>query len=283
MTDALISCEELSRLLGRPDVAVLDASFFLPGQKRDARADYAGAHIPGAGFFDVDEIADHATPLPHMLPSPEEFAQAAGRLGIGDDTWVVAYDDNHFMASARAWWMFRVFGHERVSVLDGGFARWRALGFPTDSGVVKAIPRLFTGRYRPELVRDLMDMRAWAANPHGQVLDARSPGRFEGRDAEPRAGLRSGHIPGSRSLFFMNLIDAESGCLKAAADLAEQFRAAGTDLERPLVTTCGSGVTACILALGLHELGRAVTPVYDGSWSEWGARDDTPVATGPAD
>jgi thiosulfate/3-mercaptopyruvate sulfurtransferase len=281
MTNALISCEELSGLLGRSDVTVLDASFFLPSQKRDACAEYASAHIPGARFFDVDEIADHTMSLPHMLPSPEEFARAAGRLGIGDDTWVVAYDNNHFMASARVWWTLRVFGHDRVSVLDGGFARWRALGFPTDSGMVEPSRVPFTARHRPERVRDLAAMRAFAANPQAQVLDARSPGRFEGRDAEPRADLRAGHIPGSRNLPFMNLIDPESGCLKPGLELAQQFREAGMDLRRPVDTTCGSGVTACILALALHELGRTDTAVYDGSWSEWGALEDTPVATGP--
>ncbi|HLF98585.1 MAG TPA: 3-mercaptopyruvate sulfurtransferase [Methylococcaceae bacterium] len=282
MTDALISCEELSGLLGRADVAVLDAGFFLPQQQRNARAEYAVAHIPGAQFFDVDEIADHATSLPHMLPSPQEFAQAAGKLGIGDDTWVVVYDNNHYLASARVWWMLRVFGHDRVSVLDGGFSRWQVLGLPCESGGVEPVPRVFTPRYRLELVRDLAAMRVFAANPQGQVLDARSPGRFEGRDPESRAGLRSGHIPGARNLFFMNLVDAESGRLRAAPELAEQFRQAGIDLARPVTTTCGSGVTACILALALHELGRTDTAVYDGSWSEWGARDDTPVALGSA-
>lgn len=281
MTDALISCEELSGLLGRADVAVLDASFFLPNQKRNARAEYAVAHIPGARFFDVDEIADHATSLPHMLPAPEEFARAAGTLGIGDDTWVIAYDDNQFMASARVWWTFRVFGHDRVSVLDGGFVRWRSLGLPCDSGVVEPAQRVFTPRYRPELVRNLAAMRKAAGAPGIQVLDARSSGRFQGHDPEPRPSLKSGHIPGSLNLPFLNLIDGETGCLRSWEELAEAFNNAGIDPARPVTTTCGSGITACILALALQELGRADTAVYDGSWSEWGAQDGTPVATGP--
>lgn len=281
MTDALISCEELSASLGRADVVVLDASFFLPNQKRNAHAEYATAHIPGARFFGVDEIAGRATSLPHMLPSAEEFARAAGKLGIGDDTWVVVYDDNHFMASARVWWTFHVFGHGKVSVLDGGFRRWRELGLPCDSGAGEPAPRVFTPRYRPELVRNLAAMRKLAGAPGIQVLDARSPGRFQGHDPEPRPGLKSGHIPGSLNLPFLNLIDGETGCLRSWEELAEAFNNAGIDVARPVTTTCGSGITACILALALQELGRADTAVYDGSWSEWGAQDDTPVATGP--
>lgn len=275
----LIDAEWLAAHLDDPDLVVLDASFFLPNQGRDAHQEYLAAHLPGAGFFDIDAIADHASPLPHMLPAPDFFAQAAGALGIGPETLVVAYDHNSFMASARVWWTFRVFGHERVRVLDGGLARWRALGLPLAAGPVAAPPREFAASFHPGWVRGLEEMRGLLGDPTAQILDARSPGRYAGTEPEPRAGLRSGHIPGSRNLFFKHLIDAATHRLKPADALEREFRDAGVDPYKPVVATCGTGVTASVLALGLYCLGNDDAAVYDGSWTEWGGRDDTPVDT----
>lgn len=276
----LVSAEWLHERLNDPDVVVLDATFFLPNQGRNAAQEYLDAHIPGARFFDIDAVADHSTALPHMLPSPEVFAAAVGELGIGPRTLVVAYDNNSFMASARLWWTFRAFGHERVAVLDGGMARWGALGLPLKSGPVETTPQAFSATFHPGLVRNLDEVQARIDDPTAQILDARSPGRFAGSEPEPRAGLRSGHIPGSKNLFFKRLIDEHSHGLKAAPALAQEFQAAGIDLDRPVIATCGTGVTASVLALGLYVLGNEYAAVYDGSWTEWGGRADTPVSTG---
>ncbi|MGY6216817.1 3-mercaptopyruvate sulfurtransferase [Methylolobus aquaticus] len=281
-TPALLDCGALAACLGSSGIVVLDATFFLPSQGRDAAAEFRAAHLPGAQFFDIDAVADHRSALPHMLPKPAEFAAAVGALGIGNGTHVVVYDANSFMASARAWWMFRVFGHDRVSVLDGGLAAWKARGQPVQSAPSPPVAvRRFEAGFRPELVRDLEAMRRLVEGTGAQIVDARSPGRFAGSEPEPRAGLRFGHLPSSRNLFFKWLIDSETGCMKAESELADAFRSAGLDLHEPLVTTCGTGVTAAILALALYRLGRVDVPVYDGSWTEWGGRADTPIATGP--
>jgi thiosulfate/3-mercaptopyruvate sulfurtransferase len=211
-----------------------------------------------------------------MLPSTEEFARAMGALGIGDDDRVVVYGGRNFIASARGWWTFRVFGHDNVAVLDGGLPKWRAEGRPLESGMPAPAPRRFTARFRPELVRDLDRMRANLGGRREQVLDARSPGRFVGAEPEPRPGVRGGHMPGSLNLPYERLC-REDGTLLDAAALRGAFEKAGLDLARPVVTTCGSGVSAAVLALGLHVLDRRDVPVYDGSWTEWGGRGDTPV------
>jgi thiosulfate/3-mercaptopyruvate sulfurtransferase len=276
----LVSCEWLAQRLGAPEIVVLDATFFLPNQQRNAAEEYRQAHIPEARFFDIDAVADKSTPLPHMLPTPEQFAEAVGAMGIDNDSHVIAYDRNFFMASARLWWTFRVFGHDRVSVLDGGLARWMAEGRPLTEQLPAVTARRFTARFRPELVRDLEQMKALLAEREAQILDARSPGRFAGTEPEPRAGLRSGHIPGSRNLFFKSLIDEATHRLKSPAELEELCREAGIDSHQPVTTSCGTGVTAAILALGLFCLGNENVAVYDGSWTEWGGREDTPVSRG---
>ena len=278
----LVSAEWLAQRLDTPDLVILDATFFLPGQGRNARDEHLHAHIPGAQFFDIDVIADHATNLPHMLPSAAEFAEAAGNLGIEEFSTVVVYDNNQFMASARAWWTFRVFDHDHVRVLDGGLARWQTLGLPTRSGPEPASRRHFQAVRRPALVRNLNDMQEALGHPGTQIVDARSAERFSGEEPEPRLGLRSGHLPGSRNLPFRQLIDAETHCLKPETDLRLAFETAGIDPGAPVIATCGSGVTAAILALGLYRLGNESAAVYDGSWSEWGLRDGLPISTGPA-
>ena len=275
---ALVSTDWLAAHLGDPDLRVVDATWYLPHLKRDARAEFVQAHIPGAVAFDIDAIAHRKTALPHMLPGAEDFGRAVGALGIGDDDRVVVYGAKNFIASARAWWMFHVFGHANVAVLDGGLPTWRAEGRPLEAGMPTPTPRRFAARFRPELVRDLDRMRANLERRAEQVLDARSAGRFVGTEPEPRPGLRGGHIPGSLNLPYERLC-REDGTLLNAAALRGAFEKAGLDLARPVVTTCGSGVSAAVLALGLHVLGRRDVPVYDGSWTEWGGRADTPVET----
>lgn len=276
----LLSAEWLLEQLDAPDLVVLDASFFLPGQGRDAQQEYWKRHISGARFFDIDTIADTSSALPHMLPPANEFAAAVERMGIGNSTRVVVYDDNDFMASARVWWTFRFFGHKQVQVLDGGLHRWRALSHPlgADSSDIQTLK--FMAHPDLALACNLDEVLDQIGQPQRQIIDARPPGRFRGDDPEPRPGLRSGHIPGSRSLFFKQLIDPSSHCLKPAHELVALFQNAGINPDKPITTTCGSGVTAAILALALHRLGNDSVAVYDGSWAEWGQHPKTPTATG---
>jgi thiosulfate/3-mercaptopyruvate sulfurtransferase len=276
--DAVVTTAWLAEHLGASDLRVVDGTWHMPQLKRDPRAEFEAAHVPGAVFFDIDAIADRSTTLPHMLPAPSQFAAAVGALGIGSGDRVVVYDVRGVVSAARVWWTFRAFGHEAVAVLDGGFRKWRAEGRPLESGAAKPAPRVFSARPRPELVRDLDAMRANIGSHAAQVLDARSAGRFAGTEAEPRAGLRGGHIPGSRNLPYETLYRPD-GTLKPPDELGDAVAAAGIDLARPIVTTCGSGVTASVLALALYVLGRRDVAVYDGSWSEWGARSDTPIET----
>ena len=276
----LVSTDWLAEKLGSPNIVVLDGSFFMPNQNRSPKAEYQQAHIPGAGFFDIDAIADHATNLPHMLPSPEEFAEAVGKLGIDNGTLVVAYDSNYFMASARVWWTFRIFGHDRVAVLDGGIARWLQQGRSVNAEPVTVQPKHFTASFRPELVRDIEQVRALLNQPDAQILDARGPGRFYGTEPEPRPGVRGGHMPGSRNLPYKTLSEETSFCLKPLAELEALYRQTGIEIAKPVVTTCGTGITASILALGLYLLGNEAVAVYDGSWTEWGAREDVPAELG---
>jgi thiosulfate/3-mercaptopyruvate sulfurtransferase len=274
----LVTPEWLARNLTRRDVRIVDGSWHMPQLKRDARAEFAAAHIPGAVFFDIDAIADHATSLPHMLPSAREFARTVGGLGIGARDRVIVYDTRGVASAARVWWTFRAFGHDAVAVLDGGLPRWRAEGRPVESGTPAPRPRKFTARLRRSLVRDLAAMRRNVTTRKAQVLDARSRGRFAGTEPEPRAGLRSGHIPGSLNLPYDELYQKD-GTLLPPHELRAKFEAAGLDLGKPVVTSCGSGVTASVLALGLYAAGRPDVAVYDGSWTEWGGRADTPIET----
>jgi thiosulfate/3-mercaptopyruvate sulfurtransferase len=268
MTSALVTTEWLAKHLGEPDLRVVDGSWHMPQAKRDPAREFQDAHLPGAVFFDIDGIADTTSGLPHMLPSPEVFAHAIGALGIGGGDRVVIYDSRGVVSAARVWWTLRVFGHDAVAVLDGGLPKWRAEGRPVTSGAATPIPRQFTPRFRPELVRDVSQVKTNVVSRREQVLDARSRGRFAGTEPEPRAGLPGGHIPGSLNLPYDEL-HAADGTLRSTADLRKAFTEAGVDLSRPVVTTCGSGITASVLALALHQVGRTDAAVYDGSWTEW--------------
>lgn len=280
----IASSEWLASNLGAPGLVILDGSWHLPAEKRDPRAEFEAAHIPGASFFDIEAISDRTSPLPHMLPSPGQFKAGVEALGIGDGDCVVVYDASApgLMSGARVWWMLRAFGHDNVAVLDGGLRKWKAEGRPLTAAPATPRPgRTFTPRPRAALVRSLQEMRAVSSGGHCQIVDARSAGRFQGRDPEPRLGLRSGHIPGARNLPFTTLLAAD-GTLKQKPELEAAFRAAGIDPARPVVTSCGSGVTAAVLSLALSILGQPVHGLYDGSWSEWGQSSlDTEVATGP--
>ena len=278
----LKSTEWLAGQLGKKDVAIVDGSYYLPTQKRDAKAEYLAAHIPGAVFFDVDAVSDHSNPLPHMFPSAEQFGRDVGQLGIGNADTVVVYDSGGWVAAPRAWWMFRSYGHDKIRVLDGGLKKWRAEGHPIESGAVVPKPAAFKASFDERRVRSIRQMIANVASKAEQVIDARASERFEGRVAEPRPGLRAGHIPGSRNLPYNRLFDAATGAMKPLADLRAAFSAAGVKLDAPIVTSCGSGVSAAVLTLALYRLGVENPALYDGSWSEWGQADGPPIATGPA-
>jgi thiosulfate/3-mercaptopyruvate sulfurtransferase len=275
----LVSTEWLGQHLHDPAVKIVDGTYFLPNVPRNAGAEFAVRHIPGAVWFDIDDIKDHANKLPHMLPSPAEFAARVGTLGLGDGDRIVAYDVHGLMSAARVWWMFRVFGHDRIAVLDGGLPKWLREGRPIETGPAQPKRAVFTPRFRPELVRGLAAVRAELAQGWAEIADARSAARFTGAEPEFRPGLRSGHMPGAKNLPYGNIFAAD-GTFLPPSEIAARFRAAGIDASRPVTTTCGSGVTACILALGLFLTGKTDAAVYDGSWSEWAARDDTPIATG---
>lgn len=278
----LVSAEWLERHLEAPDLVVLDASWYLPAAARDPYREYLEAHIPGALFFDIDEICDETSELPHMLPSPVKFSSRVRRMGVGDGKRLVVYDGAGMFSAARVWWTFRVMGHEDVAVLDGGLPKWRAENRPLQEGPVAAQERHFTARRNAGMVREVDEIIAIVEGRDGagtQIVDARSPARFRGEAAEPRPGLRPGRMPGARNVPYRTLLNAD-GTFKSAADIRQTFAAAGVDLTRPIVTSCGSGVTAAILSLALELIGHHDTALYDGSWSEWGGRDDLPVETG---
>jgi thiosulfate/3-mercaptopyruvate sulfurtransferase len=281
-TDPLVSTEWLAAHLKDANVKLLDATFKLPGILPLPKDDYLAAHIPGAVYFDVDAVSDHSNPLPHMFPSAEQFGRDVGALGVSNNDTVVIYDAGGWVAAPRAWWMFLSYGHRDVRILNGGLKKWRAEGRAIESGEVTAKPATFKASYDAKRVRSIEQMIANVKSRAEQVIDARAADRFEGRAAEPRPGIRSGHIPGALNLPYNNLFDATTGTMKPLEDLREAFAGAGVDTAKPIVTSCGSGVSAAVLTLALYRLGVDNTALYDGSWSEWGKADGPPVATGPA-
>ncbi len=278
----LVETSWLAERMDAPDIIILDGSLHLPTTKRNAYAEYKAEHIPGAMFFDIEDIADEKSSLPHMLPSAAKFASRMRKMGIGDGMRIIAYDSEGLYSAARVWWMFRAMGHRDVAVLDGGLKKWKAEGRPvTDDVTQLRTPRHFTARLHGELVRDKDDVMALlASKTTTQIVDARAPARFKGEAAEPRAGLRAGHIPGAKNVHYATLLNAD-GSMKSEADLAALFKAAGVDVAKPVVASCGSGVTAGVVALALAKLGQTNAAVYDGSWTEWGMETaGTPIATG---
>lgn len=276
---ALVTTEWLAGELGKPDLVVFDATKYLPNEPKDGRTEFLAAHIPGARYFDIDEVADPDTDLPHMVPAPGRFGKLMGALGVNNASRVVFYDQKGLASAARGWWLMGLFGHDKAAVLDGGLPKWQREGRRIESGAPPApTPATFRPDYRPMRLRGVGDLLGNVTTQAELVLDARAAGRFTGATPEPRAGMRSGHIPGSASLPYTDLLN-DDGTFRSVGDLRARFAAAGADGSRPLVTSCGSGVTACILTLGLRLAGLPEGAVYDGSWTEWGGRADTPVET----
>jgi thiosulfate/3-mercaptopyruvate sulfurtransferase len=280
MTNAHVSCQWLFDHLSDEKLRIVDASWYLPAQNRNGFEDYKTEHIPGALFWDIDLIAEKESSLPHTMPDATDFKRHMESLGIGNDNMIVIYDGLGIFSAARPWWMLRSFGHEQCAVLDGGLPKWKADGYPLTSDISQIQSSTFTPAYRPNMFCNLQDILNNLDSDQSNVIDARSKGRFEGSQPEPRINCRSGHIPGSLNVPFDQMLDPNSGTILEASSLQQKFKEAGVDLEKPMITSCGSGVTACVLALALHVLGKNDISVYDGSWSEWGSSSETPVAVG---
>lgn len=277
---AFVTADWLEERLGQPDLSIVDGAWYLPSQGRDARCEYDSGHIPGAIFFDHDQVVELGSTLPHQLPSPENFARIAGAMGIAETDTIIVYDGPGLFSAPRTRWMFRIMGAEDVFILEGGLDGWKREDRPLTTDVTKVAPNLFKADFRAGRVASLADMREIVERGSAQIADARSAGRFEGTEPEPRAGLRGGHMPGAKSLPYAKLL--RDGKLAGKADLQAAFNDAGVDLDQPVVTSCGSGVSAAIISLALETLGHTDNKLYDGSWAEWGGLADTPVVKGKA-
>ena len=278
---ALVSTDWLAAHLKDPDLRILDASWYLPDMGRDGRAEYDDSHIPGARYFDIDDVSDARSELPHMVPPVEKFMSRMRAMGVGDGHQVVVYDGNGIFSAARVWWLFKLMGQENIAVLDGGLPKWVAEGRPVEDMEPIIRDRHMTVRRQNHLVKDVTQVSQASKLGDHVIVDARSPARFRGEEKEPREGLRAGHIPGSRNVYYRDLFE-EDGTMKAPDALRAVFEAAGVDLSKPVITTCGSGVTAAILSLALTLIGKTDHALYDGSWSEWGQFPTLPIATGEA-
>jgi len=275
---ALVSTEWLVEHISDPDLRVLDCTWHHVSTNLDGRTQYRGRHLPGSVHFDVDHVSDKSNPLPHMLPAASDFRKKVGLLGIGDEDRVVVYDRlSGGAAAARVWWMFRVFGHDKIAMLDGGFGKWTNEKLPTEMSAVRPEPRSFTASFNPSLVRTLDDMKANLRTAGEQVIDTRGPAKFKGSQEDVFPFKKLGHIPNATNIPWADLIHPETGAFITADALAAKFAVADIDLQRPIVTTCASGITSCVVALGLYLLGHKTVAVYDGSWAEWGLADDTPA------
>lgn len=275
----LVSTAWLAAHLKDPDLRVLDGSWYLPTMQRNARAEFEAAHIPGARYFDIDDISDHRSELPHMVPPVEKFLSRMRAMGVGDGHQVVIYDGAGLFSAARVWWLLKLMGHTDVAVLDGGFPKWKAEGHPTEDMPPIIRDRHMMVRRQNQMVKDVTQVAAASKLGDHEIIDARAPGRFRGDEPEPREGLRSGHIPGSKNVYFHSLL-SQDGTLKDPDALRAIFQAAGVDLAKPAITSCGSGVTAAVLNLALTQMGKTDHALYDGSWAEWGQFPTVPVATG---
>ena len=275
----LVSTQWLAAHLKDPDLRVLDASWYLPGSKRDPFAEYQAAHIPGARFFDLDDVSDHRSDLPHMVPPVEKFMSRMRAIGVGDGHQIVVYDGSGLFSAPRVWWLFKLMGQMDIAVLDGGFPKWQAEGHPVEDLPPILRDRHMMVRRQNQMVKDVTQVSAASKLGESEIVDARSPGRFYGKDPEPRPGLRAGHIPGSKNVFYKDLLKADD-TMKSPDEMRQVFLEAGVDLDKPVITSCGSGVTAAILSLGLTRMGKTDHALYDGSWTEWGMFPTLPIATG---